>query len=274
MFCTVGDTCAGGACGTPRDCSAAGDQCNNGVCNEAAGACEAQPKADSTSCNDGDACTTADHCSAGSCVGGPPPSCDDGNACTVDSCTAGSCVHVAISGDSDGDGYADCQENAAGCNPYDSTEIPLQADASLGVPTEGHRAGNRLVTYAAPPLHRRTIKVASEPSCATSGVCGGSGFCTAGKIGDPCTANAQCNQPANVCRLVVNFSKAPGLRIVDAKLNRQPVPGFTPVAPGCSRKVDVALNLAQRRSQRLRIKAVGTVGGRSQFDRDRFWYVR
>ena len=33
-----------------------------------------------------DACTTADTCAAGTCVGGAPPDCDDANVCTDDSC--------------------------------------------------------------------------------------------------------------------------------------------------------------------------------------------
>src|SRR5207247_10612160 len=46
-------------------------------------------------CRDGSACTTGDTCSAGACVGGPPPNCDDGNVCTTDTCnTATGCVHT------------------------------------------------------------------------------------------------------------------------------------------------------------------------------------
>lgn len=36
-------------------------------------------------CSDGNACTTGDHCQAGSCVG-TATGCDDGNACTYDYC--------------------------------------------------------------------------------------------------------------------------------------------------------------------------------------------
>lgn len=49
-------------------------------------------------CDDGDACTTADACSQGACVG-TPYSCNDGNACTNDSCDgAGACTHANTSG--------------------------------------------------------------------------------------------------------------------------------------------------------------------------------
>jgi hypothetical protein len=109
------------------DCSGEDDQCNDGVCNDATGACEAIPVADSTSCEDGNVCTsetgaaqTPDHCEAGDCVGVPvdcsgeddqcndgvcnaatgaceaipnAEPCDDGNVCTIgDMCVDGVCV--------------------------------------------------------------------------------------------------------------------------------------------------------------------------------------
>lgn len=51
------------------DCSSHDDMCNMGVCNPTTGACEAMPLPDTTTCSDGDACTTSDTCSAGVCVG-------------------------------------------------------------------------------------------------------------------------------------------------------------------------------------------------------------
>ena len=51
-------------------------------------------------CDDDNVCTTNDTCSLGSCVGGPPPNCSDGNDCTVDTCnpscpiTLDPCVHT------------------------------------------------------------------------------------------------------------------------------------------------------------------------------------
>jgi hypothetical protein len=74
------DHCFGGVCtGIPVDCSAFDDSCNDGVCDPSTGACFADPKAESTPCEDGDVCTsetgtpgTPDHCDGlGSCVGVP-----------------------------------------------------------------------------------------------------------------------------------------------------------------------------------------------------------
>lgn len=43
-------------------------------------------KADGTSCDDGQFCTTNDSCQTGICTGGEVRDCDDGVACTIDSC--------------------------------------------------------------------------------------------------------------------------------------------------------------------------------------------
>ncbi|MEZ4472675.1 MAG: lamin tail domain-containing protein [bacterium] len=40
-------------------------------------------------CDDGEICTEGDRCRDGACAGGPPPSCDDGRACTADRCVIG-----------------------------------------------------------------------------------------------------------------------------------------------------------------------------------------
>jgi len=45
---------------------------------------------DGSWCNDGNACTGTDSCSAGTCSPGPVLGCDDGDECTADSCNANS----------------------------------------------------------------------------------------------------------------------------------------------------------------------------------------
>ncbi len=67
--CTGMDVCSSGVCGgTATDCSALTDGCNVGRC-DASGACVTDPVADGTACDDGNACTAMDACSAGACVG-------------------------------------------------------------------------------------------------------------------------------------------------------------------------------------------------------------
>ncbi|APR88448.1 Thiamin-phosphate pyrophosphorylase [Minicystis rosea] len=122
--CTQTDTCQAGVCtgGNPVTCTAS-DSCHvAGTCNPATGMCSSPSKADGSTCNDGNACTQTDTCSAGVCGGTAytctPTSCqqssacngnggctivnkssgaacpDDGNPCTADTCDgAGACQH-------------------------------------------------------------------------------------------------------------------------------------------------------------------------------------
>jgi len=116
-LCTVGDTCQAGAChGTTVSCTAQ-DACHGaGVCDAATGLCTQPLLTDGTPCDDADACTLTDACSAGACVGGNPVVCtaqgvchvsgtcdsvtgqcsnplaDDGTLCPGGACLAGTCV--------------------------------------------------------------------------------------------------------------------------------------------------------------------------------------
>jgi len=70
--CTSSDVCTEGTCaGTAVDCSGMTDMCNVGMCNMADGMCGATPVADDTACDDGDAGTFGDVCTAGMCSGRP-----------------------------------------------------------------------------------------------------------------------------------------------------------------------------------------------------------
>lgn len=69
-------------CSGPRDCDD-DNGCTDDSCDPASGCVRAF---NSAPCDDGNLCTTADTCSGGSCVGGPPLNCNDGLNCTVDSC--------------------------------------------------------------------------------------------------------------------------------------------------------------------------------------------
>lgn len=129
--CTINDVCAAGTCaGTAPDCSLAGDQCNTASCDPLGlvGNCDTMtPVADTTACDDNNACTSGDECLSGVCVPGSPTvctpldqchvagtcntvtgmcdnpnaidgiTCDDGDLCTLtDQCTAGICAGSAI----------------------------------------------------------------------------------------------------------------------------------------------------------------------------------
>lgn len=101
--CTVGDGCQLGVCvsGPAANCDDA-NVCTNDSCNPATGCVNTN---NTSPCDDGDACTTSDTCSGGTCVGGVAPDCDDGNVCTTDSCdSATGCENTPAPGScSDGD---------------------------------------------------------------------------------------------------------------------------------------------------------------------------
>ncbi len=82
-LCTQTDLCATGACiGSNEVVCAALDACHDvGVCDSGTGSCSNPVKADNSPCDDGNACTTNDVCTGGSCAGQgqpAPPEVDDG----------------------------------------------------------------------------------------------------------------------------------------------------------------------------------------------------
>ncbi|MCB9850760.1 MAG: hypothetical protein H6817_08650 [Phycisphaerales bacterium] len=121
--CTINDSCTNGICaGEPVDCSHLDDACNVGVCVGSTGICEAVPRNEGGTCDDGDACTINDACASGVCEGtlrdcssldagctlgvcnpsdgscfaqpvGEGGACNDGDGCTVDdTCVSGVCA--------------------------------------------------------------------------------------------------------------------------------------------------------------------------------------
>ena len=101
-LCTPRDICVAGACvGQDRvACDAsADDACNRAACNPRTGACEPDPKADGTACDDGDLCTTQDDCRGGQCVGAPVGCGALDTPCRVGVCDAatGACRAVSRS---------------------------------------------------------------------------------------------------------------------------------------------------------------------------------
>jgi hypothetical protein len=77
--CTTGDVCQGDQCtGVPVVCDD-NNPCTDDMCDSAMGACVFTPN--TASCDDQDACTTSDTCSAGACVGGPALECAPCTTC-------------------------------------------------------------------------------------------------------------------------------------------------------------------------------------------------
>jgi hypothetical protein len=105
--CNGVELCIGSRCqpGVAPSCSGE-TACTVARCDAALG-CVTESRPDGTACDDGDAGTVADLCSAGTCRGTPevvvvePPvcaglSCDDANSCTADACTEAGCTHIAL----------------------------------------------------------------------------------------------------------------------------------------------------------------------------------
>ncbi len=104
FFCDGQEVCRGGVCsGVPpclsaAYCDEANDRCRpcivNAECNDnnvcTADVCDLNlgcvHTAISGPCENGNACTVNDFCSAGECQAGPPRNCNDNNVCTNDSC--------------------------------------------------------------------------------------------------------------------------------------------------------------------------------------------
>src|SRR5712691_11341876 len=81
---------------TPAACTDA-DPCTLDGCDHA-GVCTHTIVPDGTPCDDANACTTAETCLAGQCVG-RSVGCDDGNVCTTDGCDpASGCTHGPADG--------------------------------------------------------------------------------------------------------------------------------------------------------------------------------
>ena len=299
----MGWTCAGSPSACAPICGdglvRGGEACDEGAANGALPSCCAatcQFKAAGTTCDDGNACTTSDTCDGGStCVGGAPPDCDDRNTCTADSCdTATGCVHdgpardgfacddgnactqgdVCTNGqcagtsgaDSDGDGYCDATETAVGCNPNDGAEIPAQPTTYGG----GHAAGDILVTYLTPA--DRKITQGDGPELRQRGRL----------RPEPLLHGREDRRSVHDERRLQSAGEhLPGGRELRAapdlavrrpfKLNQTVITAFEPLTPGCSRKVDLAMDQSHQ-SNKLKIQVSGTVGGRLRRDTDTFTY--
>ena len=84
-------------CNNATDCTD-NNACTDDVCQADGQACLYTSLSGGT-CSDANACTTADTCVTGLCVGGAPRNCDDGNVCTSDGCApATGCMHAPAAG--------------------------------------------------------------------------------------------------------------------------------------------------------------------------------
>ncbi len=202
--CTQKDTCQSGKCtgADPKVCK--GDACNTGVCATSTGACGLKPKANGTSCTDGEACTKPDACKSGKCLPGPwtcqckvHTDCNDKNACTKDTCNAGVCKNAITTGATCSDGnlctVSDvCSSNGAciGKNKVCDDKNPCTADSCDSA--TGACKAKILAGY----------KCSDGNLCTTSDVCSSKGVCTGNAVkcndGNGCTSDS-CSKSTGKC---------------------------------------------------------------------------
>ena len=245
--CSWTDTCQSGVCtgGSWKWCVNL-NPCQTSACNPTTGACDSNPKADGTTCNDGNGCTQADACQGGTCVGSNPvvctaldqchtagtcdtstgvcsnptksdgTTCDDGNACTqADTCQGGTCTGANPKTCAATDQCHDvgtCDPGTGNCsNPLKNTSDDDGCTLDWCDPVTG--------------MHH---SLASGALCSDGNVCNGtetcsdSGTCVAGTPisvddGDPCTVDT-CDEVTGVKHVAV-VTGADKLPIDDGKPN-------------------------------------------------------
>ncbi|HIA03605.1 MAG TPA: hypothetical protein EYN66_17145 [Myxococcales bacterium] len=167
-LCSTTGSCLMGQCtGIVAVSCPAPDACHlDGQCIQATGKCVFPNNADSTLCDDGNACTSPDVCSAGVC-NGSSIICDDGNPCTVDSCDIEiGCQYTNVS-----DGGA-CETGS----PCAVNEICTQGQCDGGtVQADGTSCDDK--------------DACTELTSCQNGACG-SGAAIACNDGNPCTTDS------------------------------------------------------------------------------------
>jgi hypothetical protein len=216
-LCTSGDSCDGaGGCnpGTPLVCND-GNSCTDDACAALSGCVFTNNTAP---CEDGSACTLFDTCLAGSCVGGAPPDCNDGNACTDDSCnTLSGCAH--------GYNTVPCDDGNA-CTSLDACD---GSGFCAGGPPPDCDDGNLCTDDACNPGDGCVNSNNSAACDADGDVCTSNDTCVAGNCvvgspllcddGDPCTAES--------CDAITGCGYAPILECAGASFTRMNDPGVS-----------------------------------------------
>lgn len=239
--CTIGDACQDGTCvsGASRTCAAL-DQCHlEGECSPATGACSTPARANGTTCNDGNACTQADECVGGLCVGGDPvacapldgchdaglcnplsgacsnpnkadgAACNDGNACTSDdACQQGACTMGAARSCTALDDCHDagtCDPISGACsNPVKDDGVAC-SDGSLCTQADSCQGGvclggNPIVCEARDQCHDAGACNPASGACSDPMKPAGTP-CSVGPVAGTCTTDGTCSTtpPGVVC---------------------------------------------------------------------------
>ncbi len=181
--CTLNDVCIQTTCvGTPHPCL--GSACVSMKCDPSDGTCDSQIKADTTPCDDGNACTSGDICLAGNCSGGSV-TCDDTNPCTNDSCTPkGGCAH---------DPNASlCNDNSA-CTQFDQcVDGVCIGTAQAGACDDGNPCTDDSCENTSGCAHLANAGTCTDGNACTLGDYCQGGQCLSGVNECSCTQDADC----------------------------------------------------------------------------------
>jgi hypothetical protein len=177
-----GDATTGCKAGAPVVCDD-GVACTTDVCDDAAGACVKVPN--DAACDNGVFCDGQEVCSEAGCVGGVPPTCDDGFSCTIDSCDEGakSCAHAP---------------NNVACDNGLTCDGVETCDPAGGAPVTGCKAGAAVpcgddgVACTVDACNEATGQCEHKPD---STLCGANQFCVPG-VGNGCVAAKPCASSA------------------------------------------------------------------------------
>ena len=183
--CTGPDMCANGQClgGPTMDCDDE-NPCTDDSCDVLSGCVHVL---NSVPCNDGDLCTTGDHCQLGECAGGGNLVCVDGNVCTADQC----------------DPEVGCQfvPNSAACDDGNPCTLGDHCSSAVckATSTLGCDDGNPCTADGCTP-DDGCLHLPAEGSCNDGDVCTINDSCVGGECsggvelncddGDPCTEDA------------------------------------------------------------------------------------
>ncbi|MDP6942937.1 MAG: hypothetical protein QF464_02210, partial [Myxococcota bacterium] len=120
--------------------------CETAACDAADGECKVTPKLNGASCDDSDACTQNDVCSAGSCEG-KPANCEDHNPCTSDGCepTSG-CFHMPAPGDCDDGDLCTTDDSCVdgACVGVDNPSCTCESDQDCASKEDGNLCNGTL----------------------------------------------------------------------------------------------------------------------------------
>jgi alpha-tubulin suppressor-like RCC1 family protein len=203
--CTQKDICQAGICtGTNPIVCAPLDQCHmTGTCNAATGMCSNPPKADTYSCDDGNACTHPDTCQLGACIGVNPVICAAPDQChTLGTCNSmtGKCSNpMQVDG-------AMCNDGDA-CSQMDTCQSGVCTGSTTIIcpdPDQCHKVGtcNPATGLCSNPAKAPNSPCDDGNACTKADSCQ-AGTCT-GKITacdspDDCHETGTCDPQSGAC---------------------------------------------------------------------------